>query len=140
MRLSMNHFIEIRSYNLKPGTRHEFHRLFIKQAFPMLQRRDVDTREALCGSPDDRITLAEDHGAALLDLLIGEEGVQSIETMPEIHDQELSRAIGFGMSVMRHGNIDHVTNITKGFCSDDTVRVAGGHVVDFARFLQCGRR
>lgn len=38
----MNHFIEIRSYNLKPGTRHEFHRLFIKQAFPMLQRRDMD--------------------------------------------------------------------------------------------------
>lgn len=38
----MNHFIEIRSYNLKPGTRDEFHRLFLEEAFPLLQRWDVD--------------------------------------------------------------------------------------------------
>jgi hypothetical protein len=38
----MNHFVEIRSYNLKPGTRDEFHRLFLEGAFPMLQRWDVD--------------------------------------------------------------------------------------------------
>ena len=38
----MNHFIEIRSYNLKPGTRGEFHRLFIEEAFPMLKRWNVD--------------------------------------------------------------------------------------------------
>jgi len=38
----MNHFVEIRSYNLKPGTRHEFHRLFIEEAFPMLKRWNVD--------------------------------------------------------------------------------------------------
>lgn len=38
----MNHFIEIRSYNLKPGTRDEFHRLFLEEAFPMLQRWNVD--------------------------------------------------------------------------------------------------
>jgi hypothetical protein len=38
----MNHFVEIRSYNLKPGTRQEFHRLFLEEAFPMLQRREVD--------------------------------------------------------------------------------------------------
>ena len=38
----MNHFIEIRSYNLKPGTRDEFHRLFMEEAFPMLQRWNVD--------------------------------------------------------------------------------------------------
>jgi len=37
----MNHFIEIRSYNLKPGTRGEFHRLFIEEAFPMLKRWNV---------------------------------------------------------------------------------------------------
>ena len=38
----MNHFIEIRSYNLKPGSRGEFHRLFIEDAFPMLKRCNVD--------------------------------------------------------------------------------------------------
>jgi hypothetical protein len=38
----MSHFIEIRSYNLKPGTQEEFHRLFLEQAFPMLQRWNVD--------------------------------------------------------------------------------------------------
>jgi len=38
----MNHLIEIRSYNLKPGTHDEFHRLFIEEAYPMLQRWKVD--------------------------------------------------------------------------------------------------
>ena len=38
----MNHFLEIRSYNLKPGTREEFHRLFIEEAFPLLNRWNVD--------------------------------------------------------------------------------------------------
>jgi hypothetical protein len=34
--------IEIRSYTLKPGTREEFHRLFLQEALPMLQRWNVD--------------------------------------------------------------------------------------------------
>lgn len=38
----MHHFVEIRTYNLKPGTREEFHRLFIEGAFPMLKRWNVD--------------------------------------------------------------------------------------------------
>jgi hypothetical protein len=38
----MNHFVEIRSYNLKTGTREEFQRLFLEEAFPMLQRWKVD--------------------------------------------------------------------------------------------------
>jgi hypothetical protein len=38
----MSHVLEIRSYTLKPGTREEFHRLFLEQAFPMLQRWHVD--------------------------------------------------------------------------------------------------
>jgi hypothetical protein len=38
----MGHFVEIRSYNLKPGTRQEFHLLFLEEAFPMLQRWKVD--------------------------------------------------------------------------------------------------
>jgi hypothetical protein len=38
----MNHFIEIRSLNLKPGTREEFHRLYIEEALPLLQRWNFD--------------------------------------------------------------------------------------------------
>jgi hypothetical protein len=38
----MGQYIEIRSYHLKPGTREEFHRLFLEEAFPMLQRWNVD--------------------------------------------------------------------------------------------------
>jgi len=38
----MNHFVEIRSYTLKPGTREEFQRLFLEEALPMLHRWNVD--------------------------------------------------------------------------------------------------
>ena len=38
----MAHFVEIRSYNLKPGTRAEFHRLFLEEALPLLKRWNVD--------------------------------------------------------------------------------------------------
>ena len=38
----MNHFIEIRSYTLKPGTRDEFHHLFLEAAMPLLKRWNVD--------------------------------------------------------------------------------------------------
>jgi hypothetical protein len=34
--------VEIRSYNLKPGTRDRFHELFLKEALPMLKRWKVD--------------------------------------------------------------------------------------------------
>lgn len=38
----MSHFIEIRSYTLKPGTRAEFHRLFLEEAMPLLKHFNVD--------------------------------------------------------------------------------------------------
>ena len=38
----MSNFVEIRSYTLKPGARDEFHRLFLEEAFPMLQRWNID--------------------------------------------------------------------------------------------------
>jgi len=34
--------VEIRSYNLKPATRAEFHRVVVKQSVPMLHRSQVD--------------------------------------------------------------------------------------------------
>jgi hypothetical protein len=49
----MNHFVEIRSYNLKDGAREEFHRLFLMEALPMLRRWKVDV-VAYGPSPHDQ--------------------------------------------------------------------------------------
>jgi hypothetical protein len=38
----MNHMIEIRSLNLRPGSREEFHRLYVERALPLLKRWDFD--------------------------------------------------------------------------------------------------
>jgi hypothetical protein len=38
----MTFLVEIRSYDLKPGTRQAFHQLFMDQALPMLNRWKVD--------------------------------------------------------------------------------------------------
>lgn len=38
----MNHLIEIRSINLKPGKREEFRRLYLDVALPLLQRWHFD--------------------------------------------------------------------------------------------------
>ena len=38
----MSHLIEIRSLNLKPGAREEFHRLYIEEALPLLKRWNFD--------------------------------------------------------------------------------------------------
>ena len=40
--LAQGRTVEIRSYNLKPGTRDRFHQLFLKEALPMLNRWKVD--------------------------------------------------------------------------------------------------
>ena len=39
---SMNHIIQIRSLNLKPGNRKEFHRLYIEKTLPLLKRWNFD--------------------------------------------------------------------------------------------------
>lgn len=38
----MKRVVEIRSYNLHPGTRTEFHRLVVEESVPLLKRWDVD--------------------------------------------------------------------------------------------------
>ena len=38
----MGRFVEIRSYNLKPGSRDAFHRLVLERALPMLKRWKMD--------------------------------------------------------------------------------------------------
>jgi hypothetical protein len=39
---NISRIIEIRSYNLKSGTRDQFHKLFVEQALPMLKRWKVE--------------------------------------------------------------------------------------------------
>ena len=48
----MNHIVEIRSYNLKPGTRDAYHQVVVEQAVPMLQRAKMDV-VAFGASPHD---------------------------------------------------------------------------------------
>ncbi|HEX2698160.1 MAG TPA: hypothetical protein VHM28_10670 [Anaerolineales bacterium] len=48
----MKRLIEIRSYNLKPDSGDEFHRLVVEQSMPLLQRWDVDV-VAFGPSPHD---------------------------------------------------------------------------------------
>lgn len=48
----MKRFVEIRSYNLKPGTRAAFHALVVEQSMPMLERWQVDV-VAFGPSPHD---------------------------------------------------------------------------------------
>lgn len=38
----MKRILEIRSYNLKPGTRAAFHELFVNESLPLLKRWQVD--------------------------------------------------------------------------------------------------
>jgi hypothetical protein len=40
--MAMTRFVEIRSYNLKPGTRSAFHALMTEKGLPMLRRWNVD--------------------------------------------------------------------------------------------------
>ena len=48
----MTRLVEIRSYNLKPGARDEFHRLVLELSLPMLKRWGVDV-VAFGPSPHD---------------------------------------------------------------------------------------
>lgn len=38
----MKRFVEFRAYNLKPGTRAEFHRLVTEASYPLLKKWNVD--------------------------------------------------------------------------------------------------
>ena len=46
----MNYIIEIRSLNLRPGTRKEFHGLYIEQALPLLKHWNFDVVAITAGT------------------------------------------------------------------------------------------
>ena len=45
--------LEIRTISLKPGTRNEFHRIYIEEALPLLQRWNLDV-VAITAGPEVR--------------------------------------------------------------------------------------
>jgi cytosine/adenosine deaminase-related metal-dependent hydrolase len=98
---------------------------------------DLIAGKAGRGRPNQRFAFSKDHSAALLHLLISKECIKTFDAGPQIHDQELARAIRFGMPVMLHRNIDHMTHIAQGFCSGNPIRIASRHIVNFAGLLQC---
>ena len=52
----MNHFVEIRSLNLKPGTCNEFHRLYMEEALPLLKRWNFDVVAITAGTEARRLS------------------------------------------------------------------------------------
>jgi hypothetical protein len=48
----MKHFVEIRSYNVKPGARDQLHQMVVELSIPMLERWNVDV-VAFGPSPHD---------------------------------------------------------------------------------------
>jgi hypothetical protein len=55
----MNHFVEIRSYNLKPGKREEFRRFYIEEALPLLKRWNFDVVAIMAGLKSAAVTLSQ---------------------------------------------------------------------------------
>ena len=80
----MNRFVEIRSYNLKPGTHDEFHRLFLEEALPMLKRWNVDVVA---------------YGSSLHD----ENSYYLIRQFNSLAQREESEAAFYGSDEWRHG-------------------------------------
>lgn len=45
--------LEIRTYRLRPGTRDEFHRIFVERCLPLLQEHGIDVVRAGASEADD---------------------------------------------------------------------------------------
>jgi len=48
--------LEIRTISLKPGTRNKFHRIYIEEALPLLQRWDLDVVTITAGTEVRRLS------------------------------------------------------------------------------------
>lgn len=81
--------VEIRSYNLKPGTRDGFHRRFLDEALPMLKRWKVDVVS---------------YGASLHDA----DSYYLMRSFPSIEERERAEAAFYGSDEWRQGPRDAV--------------------------------
>src|SRR5262249_13240932 len=85
------------------------------------------------GHPHHRVALDEDHVAAFLNVVVGEELVQPIHAVPDVQDEQLAGgAIGAG------GHVDHVAEVAQRLGGGHALRVAGGGIVNGARRFDGG--
>jgi len=105
----MSRFVEIRSYNLKPGSRDELHRLMTERALPMLERWRVDV---------------VDYGSSLHDA----DSYFLIRAYDSLEDRQQSQDRFYGSDEWRQGPREPILALIESFTSvvlemdDATVR------------------
>ena len=105
----MSRFVEIRSYNLKPGSRDEFHRLVAELSIPMLERWRVDV---------------VDYGPSLHDA----DSYFLIRAYDSLEDRQQSQDRFYGSEEWRQGPREPILALIESFTSvvlemdDATVR------------------
>jgi|SRR5262245_32617950 len=94
----MSQWVEFRSYNLQPGTREEFLRLFLEQALPMLERWRVNV-VAYGPSPHD------DHSFFLF------------RSYPSLEAREKSQTEFYGSDEWREGPRAPIVGLIESYTS-----------------------
>ncbi len=94
----MKKLVEIRSYNLKPGTRDEFHRLVLEKSMPMLKRWKVDV---------------VDFGPSMHD----ENSYYLIRAYKSLTDRQASQDAFYGSDEWRKGPRDEIVVLIDSYTS-----------------------
>lgn len=92
----MKRILEIRSYNLKPGTRAAFHELFVNESLPLLKRRQVDVVA---------------YGPSLHD----EDSYYLMRAFPSLEEREQSEDAFYGSSEWREGPREAVLALIESY-------------------------
>ncbi len=90
---------------------------------------------ALGWHPHDRLALGEDHAAAFLDVVVGEELIEPVDVVPHVQNHQLAR----GAIVLARGHVNHVAQVAQRAGGGHALRIAGGGVVDAAGGFHGGR-
>jgi len=105
----MSPYLEIRSYNLKPGSRDEFHRMLVEQSLPMLERWKVD---AVAWGPS----------------LHDQDSYYLMRAFPGLEERERSEDAFYGSAEWREGPREAVLALIENYTTvviqvdDDTLR------------------
>jgi hypothetical protein len=94
----MKQCVEIRSYNLKPGIRENFHRLVVERAGPMLQRWKVDV---------------VDYGPSPHDA----DSYYLIRAYPSLEAREQSQGAFYGSAEWRDGPRDSILALIESYAT-----------------------
>ena len=94
----MSHFVEIRSYNLKPGTRDRLHQLMAEQALPMLARWHVDV--VACGPS-----------------LHDQDSYYLMRAYGSLMEREQSQDAFYGSDEWRNGPREHILALIESYSS-----------------------